>query len=714
MKRATLLRCCAILLTSLGFATGTVHAQRSWMPLGAMVNARHYHSAVALSDSEAMVMGGYINSTGGLLTGTITTSVEIINIRTRTVRRGPSMWDARAEFATVVTPDSNVVVVSGISNTSGLLTPNCEMYDRKRRTWSRVGTLLDARRQHSACMLNDHQILVVGGRDQFNILGSANAEILDLNTGTSRRISDYPLALNLPCAARTRSGHALVVGGRVGGAGSARTTLCSVYDTTADTWTQTSSLPTAATAVATVTMPSGNAVFIGGSSGDGPGSGVVDVTEEFADVVTPVAQLLKGRVWHSVSVWNADSIIVAGGQDYDNQFAAMPSTEWINITTGRVTQGPPMIVARKYGASVTLRDIDCMGRVTFPATVMIGGLAPGDTNATLVEVLEDPHNFRPSYVVDSVGAGGVIDFGRLPLSTLRCKTFYVVNTGAAPLTLDSCALRRGTTFSVAGGTWPLVLQPGARGAITVCFFAVDSTLSLDTATVFGQCIASTIPLAAQGQASPCNVALAVDSISPTSVLDFGNVTVFDTACGTVRIRNNGAASLVVDSLWWTYGTRFTYAGFTVPFTIAAHDFADLAVCVIPGDSLIERDALLVRAQCATVTIPVAVRGTLRAPQCGGLLDLGSRTVTVSAPYPNPSITDLAVHVEIVDRATLPGCAIACVLQDALGRIAAQTSTVLAAGQWDGRLNLGALPSGAYVCVVTAGRNAWRFPVTIAR
>jgi hypothetical protein len=113
-------------------------AQRAWKRFGDLQQRRSNFGALAISPSKVLVMGGYIN------TSQITASCEIIDAIQRTVSPAATMNVARSQTVFLLTRDSNVVAISGMSN--GNVTPLCELYDRLTNKWSIIGSLNIARR----------------------------------------------------------------------------------------------------------------------------------------------------------------------------------------------------------------------------------------------------------------------------------------------------------------------------------------------------------------------------------------------------------------------------------------------------------------------------------------------------------------------------------------------------------------------------------------
>jgi Galactose oxidase, central domain len=164
----------------------SLHSQAStptWKRFGALQQARHSFAVHPIAAGRAIIVGGYVNASSGVYSGTPTASCEILNADDRTITAAPVMSDARAEFASVQMPDGSIVVVSG--NSRGGLTASVEVYSPATNAWRKVGNLLIARRQHTACFVNNDEILVVGGR------------LANLNTIAAAEIFNSPYAVGL-------------------------------------------------------------------------------------------------------------------------------------------------------------------------------------------------------------------------------------------------------------------------------------------------------------------------------------------------------------------------------------------------------------------------------------------------------------------------------------------------------------------------------------
>ena len=80
-------------------------------------------------------MGGYAAG------GTVLSSVEAYDLKTKAWSAVPSMKIARAQFAAALGGDGRIYAIEGISGTSGAPTLGVEALDTSKKTWSSVASL---------------------------------------------------------------------------------------------------------------------------------------------------------------------------------------------------------------------------------------------------------------------------------------------------------------------------------------------------------------------------------------------------------------------------------------------------------------------------------------------------------------------------------------------------------------------------------------------
>ncbi len=360
---------------------------RAWKVLGNLREGRNYFEAQPISSSEGLVMGGYANGTHPL-NGTPSRSCEIINADQKTITLAEAMNVAHAETVSLLTADSNVVILSGMSD-NGVLTPSCEIFDRRTRSWRVVGTLLLARRQHTALFINTDEILVVGGRDE-SVTITASAEIFNIRTGRSRRVADFPVAFCIGTCGIAENGDVLVMGGNGQGFGSVRSRAVCRFNRTNETWETVSTLPESLAATSAVKMSDGRLGIFYGQTDDDENTGWMAsnaVYTERQSTFSAASTSPTKRYWATVSEWNQDSLLIVGGFESGSLTPrALNTAEWFDVRQQRIFPAPDMLTPRSYAHSLSLPRSTEGNRT--PRVLAISGFSSWTGSTTSVEVLE--------------------------------------------------------------------------------------------------------------------------------------------------------------------------------------------------------------------------------------------------------------------------------------------------------------------------------------
>ncbi len=351
---------------------------------------RHYFQALPIAYDKVIVMGGFINSSGPQ-NGIPTKTCEIIDLAQHRVYPAQPMNEGRAEFVALLTTDSNVIAISGVTGSitvaggSGILTPTVELYDRTTNQWRIIGNLLFPRRQHTAIWLDDHRILVVGGRAE-DLTTLSSAEIFDIRIGTSQPAPPYPYAMTDLVSARTSSGRIIVWGGRNGGPNSFRTN--EVFEFTGVGWSVIQLLPEQYRAGTVLKLWDGRLLTTGGSYFESPTFNFVRsvYVENTPDIFSRLSDSLRfGRSSLGLAQWHSDSILVVGGFIGGLRTTVVTrTTEWIDLRNQRVSAGPTMIETRAHFQVVSLTNSKA-----YRAVLAISGLDTNNRNTPTIEVLMD-------------------------------------------------------------------------------------------------------------------------------------------------------------------------------------------------------------------------------------------------------------------------------------------------------------------------------------
>lgn len=151
-----------------------------------MLEPRAGHVAIALSENEVLLAGGYTGQRDGQPDG-ILDSVELFNLRSGTFRPGPAMPSPRAYARAVTLHDGRVLVVGGVMESGGELVPVADAMIFDGKSWKTV-EMAHARRGHTVSLIDrTGEVLVVGGIDAENQIVGA-VELFDPQTDTFREL----------------------------------------------------------------------------------------------------------------------------------------------------------------------------------------------------------------------------------------------------------------------------------------------------------------------------------------------------------------------------------------------------------------------------------------------------------------------------------------------------------------------------------------------
>jgi len=353
-----------------------------WQVIGRLTEPRQLFKALPINRDTILIAGGYGYGNSG---GQPTRNCEYININSRTIRTAPAMNIPRAEFVALTTSDSNIVVISGTTNTSYNLTPTIELYNRTTRTWSIIGNLIVPRFQHGAVFINNSEIAIIGGRRQ-NLSSIADAEIFNINTRQSRLIAQFPYAMNYPNVAVTSNSNLIVFSGRTGGQGSYRTPGVFTYNGILNRWDSTSTIPVNVYHPETIKLWQGRLFASGGSANETPNDFRNNTFIETNGIFNQTSDLQSIRVWHSVAQFASDSIISCGGQL--NNLNGQKLCDWYNPTTGQTSVAPQMNTAHFNSQAVSVPYMwDNNGVPIKAKVVIISGMVTPSISTDTIEIL---------------------------------------------------------------------------------------------------------------------------------------------------------------------------------------------------------------------------------------------------------------------------------------------------------------------------------------
>lgn len=213
---------------------------RSVVPIAAMVEERHFPSAVRLSDGRVLVTGGE------------TDTAELFDPDTGAFAPTGSMSTPRARHASVLLWDTRVLVAGGgtpvlelYDAATGRFTPSeadglqafdrgtatrladgrvllighgasPAVYDPESDSITTPGPMVTPRYHHAAVLLDDGRVLIVGGLASETLAALASIELFDPETLTFEEVGSLGMARWQLAATKLCDGRVLVTGGMGG------------------------------------------------------------------------------------------------------------------------------------------------------------------------------------------------------------------------------------------------------------------------------------------------------------------------------------------------------------------------------------------------------------------------------------------------------------------------------------------------------------------
>jgi hypothetical protein len=344
-------------------------ATEQWTPTGALLQARHSHTATLLPDGRVLVVAGAggVNASyqataelydpvsgswtaAGVLAdappGTLTEhTATLLQNGTVLVAGGgvdgwwisPAMelydpatgqWTAtatrlvanRASHTATLLPNGDVLLAGG--RQFDYAEAGVEIYHPATGACTGFGFLSGTRYGHTATLLADGQVLMTGGRGA--LLTVKTAELVDPRRGTWALTGDLSSARYHHVAVRLADGRVLIAGGWDGT--QHLTATADLYNPVTARWTPTGSMANIRWLGRTTLLADGRVLLSGGENN----TGRLDSAELY-DPVTgtwrTTARLSIGRSGHTATVLADGKVLVAGGYGLSSAELYDPATE---------------------------------------------------------------------------------------------------------------------------------------------------------------------------------------------------------------------------------------------------------------------------------------------------------------------------------------------------------------------------------------------------
>ncbi|TAL70010.1 MAG: kelch-like protein [Bacteroidetes bacterium] len=550
-----------------------------WRIFGNLNQPRTFINAVAISDTEIIVIGGYNSFTNDKNLS----SCEIIDVKNDTIKNGPSMNFPRSYYATIVTKDTNIIVVSGCRVGIDQLTPSVEMFDRKTRRWRYLGNLKVARWQHNAELINDNEIIVIGGRlgDQ-SVINSV--EIFNLNNGISRIISPYPFPTSDGVSGFTSEGKLVAFGGRAGGPGSYREKNIYIFDTVFKDWTQSGMLNTSINKPSLLKLSDLRLFCAGGSTAELPDAFSDEIYIENNGLFSFRGNMIYNRIRFGITQYNSDSVIIVGGYLGNRNYTG--KCEWYNIKTYEISSAPDLNFARFNHATITLPDPN---NKLSNVVLVIGGNINNDVSLNSVEILRDTIIYKPPPP---------------PLiseSSADCDNFYF--TVADSNLIDRVELTGFDNQNVRIST----IESLPASVVHVVVSLIDHKKNGYFEVT---CFSNKTGLSASIKDTILSRMYYLNVISPVKNgnIDLGDTVVNNMKCVDVLIENNGFQDVMIDSANLVTNSEFFVPTGQLPLNIPYGQQRIIRICFQAGKPGNYADTLYLRDNCDSLSFPVIGRG----------------------------------------------------------------------------------------------------------
>jgi len=188
-----------------------------------------------------------------------------------------------------------------------------------------------------------------------------------------------------------------------------------------------------------------------------------------------------------------------------------------------------------------------------------------------------PSHSSPSGPVISLSATS-FNFSSVVIGQSSTQTLHISNTGAAPLTLNSVALKS-TQFSLTGPSLPRTVLPAQKLDYTISF--APTTAGSVSASVQITSNAPNTP-ASVSLAGVAEKAAAAIQVSPSSI-SFGNLKLNSTATQNVTLKNTGDINLTISGIT-VAGAGFGYSSLSPGYSLTPNQSVTFQIWFRPQTS----------------------------------------------------------------------------------------------------------------------------------
>jgi N-acetylneuraminic acid mutarotase len=362
---------------------------KSWAAAAHLGIARSGHTATLLANGKVLVEGGdaFTESVSDHTIIFSGSTAELYDPATGTWTPTGSPVVQRLGHSAALVPGGKVLVVGGDVE---LESPwggyrqggSAELYDPQTGTWSPTGALHTPRGGFALTPLANGSVLVAGGYDDWdNTLNST--EIYDPVTGQWSYGANLVMARMMPTATLLEDGRVLVVGGWTDDTLLLAMSSAELYDPVSGQWTSTAPMGEARINHTATRLADGTVLVAGGYHANPPGGfgRYVPITLNEAEVFDPAAErwrtvgnLAGARQWHTATLLNDGTVLVAGGVGTNTSADVLPEERYDPVSATWSAAGTSTVGASGHTATL-LRD----GTVLVAGGNFVSAYMPVDT-----------------------------------------------------------------------------------------------------------------------------------------------------------------------------------------------------------------------------------------------------------------------------------------------------------------------------------------------
>lgn len=386
---------------------------------------------------------------------------------------------ARADAVAVRLSSGNVLVAGG-DGAGGAPLSSTEIYDPTTGVWTTAAPMPVAVGQAAGVLLPDGDVLVVGGLTSSSGTPSVTgaAELYDPTTGqwsSTAPLASSAASYGASAVVLPASGDVLYVGGTDGtGSSQATVDLSQLYNPATGAWTATvGQLPTGVANAAAAVLGNGNILLGGGSTQSAGSTARVSALSEIYQPTTGTwltAPAMPVGVAYSVATVLGDGdVLVAGGESSPDGGATAASQLYDPSSGTWSTAG-----ALPFSSFAATASLTSSGDVLYA-----GGLTDGSNDATADAALFDPTSGQWTSTASLPAAAGgatatvlgdgavLVAGGEAGSSVTSASSLYTVQAPMAPPAFTSAAtadiqtgISTSITISATGSPAPTLSESG--------------------------------------------------------------------------------------------------------------------------------------------------------------------------------------------------------------------------------------------------------------